>query len=243
VSRFAEHRQVVGSGAAGLVGAAGQAAMACCVSRGVRMWPATPSRVRPRGRSANQSIRRRSLKVSGEHRYVSRPTSQIENAHSNSIPAFRSSRSVVDWRIARLVDQAPYLLLRISENIDSLPPSLCVIFASFGIGWRVRFGHDVRCCADRVLVESETIFARVAHLRRAGSDCANEVKSLQIECRELQTHFFPYWDAHLYGYRIVSPPDTRVRARQMSNIGRPLRLWVTIYPLPRCRQKYGGQHE
>src|SRR5882762_8838059 len=26
----------------------------------------------------------------------------------------------------------------------------------------------------------------------------------------------------------------------MSNIGRPLRLWVTIYPLPRCRQQYGG---
>jgi hypothetical protein len=41
----------------------------------------------------------------------------------------------------------------------------------------------------------------------------------------------------------VSPPDARVRARQMSNIGRPLRLWVTIYPLPRCRQQYGGQHE
>jgi hypothetical protein len=100
------------------------------------------------------------------HKNVSRPTSQIENAHTSSIPAFRSSRSVVDWRIARLVDQTPYLLLRISENIDSLPPSLGVIFASFGIGWRVRFGHDVLCCADRVLVEIETIFARVAFASR-----------------------------------------------------------------------------
>jgi hypothetical protein len=28
----------------------------------------------------------------------------------------------------------------------------------------------------------------------------HEVKSLPIECRELQMHCFPYWDAHLYRY-------------------------------------------
>jgi hypothetical protein len=32
-----------------------------CAPRVVQMWPATPSRVGPRGRSANQSMRRRTL--------------------------------------------------------------------------------------------------------------------------------------------------------------------------------------
>jgi len=43
-------------------------------------------------------------------------------------------------------------------------------------------------------------FSRVANWMNLGVD----------SCRELQTHLFPYWDAHLYGYRIVSPEkDTR----------------------------------
>jgi len=80
----------------------------------------------------------------------------------------------------RLVDQAPDLVLRMSENMDCFLPGSGAIFENFGIQCGSVFGHEMFFRADWALVLKRSDLCQESiHSRRVGSDGPNEVKSLE----------------------------------------------------------------